>query len=117
MGTTMLKFYLNKLFKRHAKPTDELTPTDRFILDYINTKKRIDLDVKKAREMERRLSRNVNKDGILAGKVYVYKESPYTVKNAPRLEDIKRAGLEAELSKRGLISEQVKTKRDYGRIS
>lgn len=109
----MLLKYLKQAFKRTEKQVDELTPTDKVILEYMETKKSIDLQVKKARSLERTLARNVNKDGVLQGKKYVYKQSHYEVDLAPTKEDLVKAGAWDYVSNKGLVRKQVKTKRDY----
>lgn len=111
-----LKDYFKKIIGRTKKPKEELTTTDKVILDYINTKNKIDSEIKKARNLERKMSKYVNKDGVLSGRVYTYKETPYTVRNAPRLEDLDKAGLTDMLDSKGLIRSQKKTKRDYGKL-
>lgn len=111
-----LKDYFKKIIGRTKKPKEELTTTDQVILDYITTKNKIDSEIKKARKLERKMSQYVNKDGVLSGRVYTYKETPYTVRNAPRLEDLDKAGLTDMLDSKGLIRSQKKTKRDYGKL-
>lgn len=111
-----LKDYLKRLFIRTEKSEDELTPTDKVILDYIKTKDSITRQLNKARQLEARLEKHVNKNGILQGKKYVYKQGKYTVEMAPRKEDLVRAGEWNSILQKGLVRKEVKTKRDYGKL-